>query len=120
MKKTDRKVFVPLLNAVADLHGKKLSDAVVGIYWDCLQAIDLAAFQTAMRELTMESEYMPKPADIIRHVRAARKPEPLAEPVPLDQRVDPAEWTKHPPEDLGAREEWQTAVDWCKRAFKRF
>ena len=61
MKKTDRKVFVPLLNAVADLHGKKLSDAVVGIYWDCLQAIDLAAFQTAMRELTMESEYMPKP-----------------------------------------------------------
>lgn len=69
MQLGDRKRFIACLTACAEVYGKPLSDAVLGIWWDALRAYEIDAVQEAIgRHLRNpdNGQFMPKPADIIR------------------------------------------------------
>ncbi|MBA4707531.1 DUF6475 domain-containing protein [Aquitalea aquatica] len=69
MTQNDYDTFVDMLQAVADLYGKRLTEFSIGIYWGALKQVDLAVFREAMnRHVTNpdNGQFMPKPADLIR------------------------------------------------------
>ncbi|MFK7088667.1 DUF6475 domain-containing protein [Chromobacterium violaceum] len=69
MNQHDYDDFVDMLQAVADLYGRRMTEFSIGIYWTALKHLDLAVFREAMNRHvtnTDNGQFMPKPADLIR------------------------------------------------------
>lgn len=64
-----RKQFITFLTACAEVYGKPLSDAVMGVWWEALRPYEIDAVQGAFSRHIQSpdnGQFMPKPADIIR------------------------------------------------------
>lgn len=71
MEPTDRKAFATAMVAVGELYGQKLSAERGALYWEVLKGYPLAEVQAAMHRHMADpdsGQFMPKPADIIRHI----------------------------------------------------
>ena len=67
--------FTSVLVGLAGFYGTELSKTSLAIYWDTLREYDLHALQEAMRCHVKDpghGRFMPKPADIIRHLPGDR------------------------------------------------
>jgi hypothetical protein len=67
----DRRPFAAMLKAIAELYGRDLSAAVVGMYWSALAPYNLAAVRLAFDRHARNpdsGQFMPKPADLIRMI----------------------------------------------------
>lgn len=72
MNSTDKAGFATHILAIAEIYGKALSPAAIGIYWTALQGYPLAEVQRAIERHVQDSEagrFFPKPADLIRQLR---------------------------------------------------
>jgi hypothetical protein len=68
---SDVKKFATLLTSLGELYSKPMSEILIEIYWQVLKKYSLQEIKTAVRAcVTEESDgrFMPKPADIIRHI----------------------------------------------------
>lgn len=80
MTHTDYDTFVDMLQAIADLYGRRLSEFSIGIYWSALKHVELAVFREAMnRHVTNpdNGQFMPKPADLIRMMQGSSQDKAL-------------------------------------------
>lgn len=80
MTSDDYGVFTDMLQALADLYGKRLTEFSIGIYWRALEHIDLPVVREAMnRHVTSPDigQFMPKPADIIRMTQGSSQDKAL-------------------------------------------
>ena len=71
MKASDRVRFVSALVALAELYQRTLSEGVIGLYWQALASYDIAAVEKGIGACLTDpdhGQWMPKPADIIRHI----------------------------------------------------
>lgn len=71
MQQPDYDQFAQVINAVAELHGKKLSEMAIALWWNNLKAYDLAAVREGLSRHMQNpdsGQYMPKPADVIRMI----------------------------------------------------
>ena len=67
--------FTAAVAGLASFYGVELSHMALGIYWDTLREHELKPLQNAMRCHVKDPErgrWMPRPADIIRHLPADR------------------------------------------------
>ncbi len=72
MKSTDKPGFAINILAIAEIYGKALSPAAIGIYWNALQGYPLADVQRAIERHVNDpasGQFFPKPADLIRHLQ---------------------------------------------------
>lgn len=72
MNSTDKPGFAAHILAIAEIYGKALSPAAIGIYWTALQGYPLAEVQRAIERHVHDPDagrYFPKPADLIRHLQ---------------------------------------------------
>lgn len=72
MNSTDRAGFAANILALAEIYGKALSPAAIGVYWNALQSYPLAEVQRAIERHVQDPDagrYFPKPADLIRHLQ---------------------------------------------------
>ncbi|OQS32579.1 DUF6475 domain-containing protein [Chromobacterium haemolyticum] len=72
--------FVDMLQAVADLYGKRLTELSIGIYWNALKPIDLAVVREAMNRHVINpdnGQFMPKPADLVRMMEGSSQDKAL-------------------------------------------
>ncbi|MCD0493857.1 DUF6475 domain-containing protein [Chromobacterium violaceum] len=80
MTQHDYDIFVDMLQAVADLYSKRMTEFSIGIYWSALKHIDLAVVREAMnRHVTNpdNGQFMPKPADLIRMMQGSSQDKAL-------------------------------------------
>ena len=85
MHSPDKAGFAAHILALAEIYGKALSPAAIGIYWTVLQGYPLAEVQRAIKRHVHDpdaGQYFPKPADLIRHLSTA---------APRDDRPGPDE-----------------------------
>jgi hypothetical protein len=71
MNQTDFERFVETLSACADLYGKTLGEPALRIWWQTMERFDFREFDRALRrciESPDTGQFMPKPADVIRHI----------------------------------------------------
>ncbi len=67
MKASDFKAFYSLLQAIAAMYGRDLTPGVIALYWQGLQAYDLAAVREALNRHVNNpdtGQFMPKIADV--------------------------------------------------------
>ena len=72
MNSTDKASFATHILAIAEIYGKALSPAAIGIYWNALQGYPLAEVQRAIERHVQDAEagrFFPKPADLIRYLQ---------------------------------------------------
>ena len=75
MTESQKAKFTATLTGVASFYGTELNKMSLNIYWETLREHDLEALQEAMRSHVKDPEhgrFMPKPADIVRHLPADR------------------------------------------------
>ncbi|AOY00114.1 DUF6475 domain-containing protein [Jeongeupia sp. USM3] len=63
--------FFALLTGVCELHGKVASPEFMALYWQLLSRYELADVQRAFHAHALNADtgqFMPKPADIVRHI----------------------------------------------------
>jgi hypothetical protein len=75
MKARDKQAFAQTLTAIADLYGKDISDAGLGIWWSALEHYSLAQIQQALSNHARDPDrgaWMPKPADVVRQIEGGR------------------------------------------------
>lgn len=80
MTHDDYEQFDLILQGVAELYGKRLTDFAIEIYWRALQHLDIAVFREAMqRHVTSpdNGQFMPRPADIIRMTQGSSQDKAL-------------------------------------------
>lgn len=63
MQPNDRKPFLEIVVGLAELKGKQLSAPGLELYWNAMQAWDLADFRRAANELVRTCTFMPNPSD---------------------------------------------------------
>jgi len=69
MQQADFDNFVVVLDATASMYGKKLPHPVIMLWWEALQAYDLAAVRAGLNRHVQNpdtGQFMPKPADVVR------------------------------------------------------
>ena len=68
--------FMAALTAVAEMHGKSVSEAVGLMWWEALKGYDLEQVENGFAAHVRNpdsGQWMPKPADIIREIDGCRK-----------------------------------------------
>jgi len=76
MIERDDEKFSGMLIAAGELYNKTLSTAVIGIYWNALKNYDLGEVQRAFSSHAADTDngqFMPKPADLIRHIQGSKE-----------------------------------------------
>lgn len=71
MKQSDGPLFLEMITGMAEIYGKSLSDMAISMYWNALEGYSIAEVRTALNTCVRSADngqYMPKPADIIRHI----------------------------------------------------
>lgn len=89
-KQTDFKRFLTVLTGVADYYGKELSEGVISLYWQGLQAYDIEAVEKAFWDHTQNpdsGQFMPKIADITRAMQGRTQDQAAIAWSKLDQAV---------------------------------
>lgn len=69
MTRNDFRRFATALTAVAELHGRTISEGAMALWWGELQRFDVETVEAALRGTVGDPEtgrFMPKPADLIR------------------------------------------------------
>ena len=77
MTESKKVKFTAALAGVASFYGAELTQMSLAIYWNTLRKHELEAVQAAIHSHIKDPEhgrFMPKPADIIRHLPADRNP----------------------------------------------
>ena len=72
MTTADRPEFIALLMALADIHGRKLSELVVEMTYRALEHLPADELFPAMNA-SVRAKFFPKPGDLIERVTAERK-----------------------------------------------
>lgn len=75
MNQNEKPAFGGLMASVADLYGKTMTNGVAEIYWQALRAYDFADIQRAAGAHALDpdaGQYMPKPADFVRHIDGSK------------------------------------------------
>ena len=75
MNEAEKAKFTAAVVGLAGFYGAELNKMSLAIYWDTLREHELEALQEAMRCHVKDPDhgrFMPKPADIIRHLPADR------------------------------------------------
>lgn len=68
--------FTSALTAVAEMHGKQLSEGVLLMWWEALKGYDLEQVEEGLAAHVRNpdaGQWMPKPSDIIREIDGGRK-----------------------------------------------
>lgn len=71
MKPLEKNHFAKMLMAICELYGKKMSEALLSLYWSALERF---SFDDIRRAITHHvnnpdvGQFMPKPADIVRYL----------------------------------------------------
>ena len=71
MTRTDFDRLAASLAALAELYGKTISPGAIALWWQALERFDIEQVQRAIRAHTEDAQagaFMPKPADLIRHL----------------------------------------------------
>lgn len=71
MRQNEKSDFVKMLTAVAELYGKKISSALLSIYWAAFERFNFDDVRRAINQHVNNADvgqFMPKPADIIRYL----------------------------------------------------
>jgi hypothetical protein len=71
MYQSDFDQFSQILNATADLYGKKMSDMALALWWNAMQQYDLTAVREGLSRHMQNpdsGQFMPKPADVIKFI----------------------------------------------------
>lgn len=71
MIRTDFDRLATSLAALAELYGKTISPGAIALWWQALERFDIQQVQRAIRAHTEDAQagaFMPKPADLIRHL----------------------------------------------------
>ncbi len=74
MKSSDRPDFLRLMASLGTLYGKAMDKPLVAMYWAALQCFELPAVKRALEAHVKHpdtGQYMPKPADIVRHLEGS-------------------------------------------------
>ncbi len=73
MTDSDREEFAALILGVSEILDRKpMSETALAVYWETLRGYDIASIKAAARRHVEDPEcgtWMPKPADLIRHLR---------------------------------------------------
>jgi len=69
MKDTEKERFIVMLNGLAEVYEKNLSEMKIAIYWEllCKYSIDLVSI--AANKCLEGSSFFPRPADWIREIK---------------------------------------------------
>lgn len=76
MIQNDLQQFAKIMTVLGELYSKPITETLVEIYWRILQKYSIQSIQGAVNVyLNHEEEgrFMPKPADIIRHINEVHK-----------------------------------------------
>lgn len=90
MTERDYQPFTDMLQAIADLYGKRLTEFSIGIYWNALRHVDLAVVREAMNRHVRNpdnGQFMPKPADLIRMMEGSTQDKALQAWVKVDKAL---------------------------------
>lgn len=90
MRQSDRKRFVACLTAAAELYGKPLSDAVIGLWWQALAVHEIDAIEHGFAVHLADpdrGQFMPRPADIARQIGGTSKDSALVAWAKVDRAV---------------------------------
>lgn len=71
MQQCDFDRFSTVLTALAELYGKPLSQGAIVLWWQALERFDFEQVSRSIRAHTEDAQsgqFMPKPADLIRHL----------------------------------------------------
>lgn len=71
MRVNEKSDFAKLMTAVAELYGKKMSSALLSIYWGALERFCFADIRRAITQHVNNADvgqFIPKPADIVRYL----------------------------------------------------
>ncbi|HNB43272.1 MAG TPA: DUF6475 domain-containing protein [Burkholderiaceae bacterium] len=71
MRREDFRRFGLALSAVAELHGKAISEGAMTLWWQALQRFEIEQVEAALRRCVEDpdgGQYMPKPADLIKRL----------------------------------------------------
>lgn len=63
MRDNEKREFFKNLTGMAELYDKKLSDALIGIYWEALKDIPFNEFLNAINRLVLTAKFFPKPVE---------------------------------------------------------
>jgi hypothetical protein len=71
MKPSEREEFVPMLSAVLDLYGRKLSPGAYSIWFEALRKFELAQVKVALGHWVSQGKSQaPVPADVLKFLQA--------------------------------------------------
>lgn len=71
MRREDFKRFGLALSAVAELHGKSISEGAMTLWWQALERFEIEQVEAALRRCVEDpdgGQFMPKPADLIKRL----------------------------------------------------
>lgn len=71
MRQHEKSDFAIMMTAVAELYSKKMSSALLSIYWAALERFSLVDIRYAITQHVNNADvgqFMPKPADIVRYL----------------------------------------------------
>lgn len=71
MNEQDKAAFAALMTGIAEIYQKKISTALLNIYWRALSRYDLAEIQRAMDTHVVNpsvGQFMAKPADVVSYI----------------------------------------------------
>lgn len=71
MLRDDFRRFGVALSAVAELHGKAISEGAMTLWWQALQRFEIEQVEAALRRCVEDpdgGQFMPKPADLIKRL----------------------------------------------------
>lgn len=90
MQQSDFDQFSQILNATADLYGKKMSDMALALWWNAMQQYDLAAVRDGLSRHMQNpdsGQFMPKPADVIKFIGGSTQDAALLAWAKVDRAV---------------------------------
>lgn len=76
MLDSDRSQFYALMTGLFELYGKKASKELLGLYYGALKSYEIADLVRAANQHSLDpdaGQFMPKPADFVRHIDGSKQ-----------------------------------------------
>lgn len=90
MRNDEAEKFLTLINGIGEYYGRKLSSAILDVYWEGLKNFDFDAVSKALYLHTSNpdsGQYFPKIADIVRHIEGGNADRALTAWSKVDKAV---------------------------------
>ena len=74
MRTEDTERFAQAMTAIAEIHGKPISEQAMSLWWALLERYDIAEVERALHDCLRDpdrGQYMPRPADVVRSIEGA-------------------------------------------------